>query len=229
MRRLIFSSLCRAAGACGLAALLLAGCDREPARMVVVPPRDAPAAALAIPRGPASSALKPPATLSGPRADTGAADGAQLLAQRELIVPVEGIAPQSLVDTYEQSRGGRKHEAMDIMAARGTRVLAVDDGTLVKLFTSKPGGLTIYQFDPSGRLAYYYAHLDRYADGLREGAALHRGDLLGYVGTTGNAAPDGPHLHFAVFVLGPQKQWWKGEPINPYPALRQAREVVAQR
>jgi murein DD-endopeptidase MepM/ murein hydrolase activator NlpD len=167
--------------------------------------------------------------LSGPRADAGAADGAQLLAQRELIVPVEGIAPQSLVDTYEQSRGGRKHEAMDIMAARGTRVLAVDDGTLVKRFTSKPGGLTIYQFDPSGRLAYYYAHLDRYADGLREGAALHRGDLLGYVGTTGNAAPDGPHLHFAVFVLGPQKQWWKGEPINPYPALRQAREVVAQR
>jgi murein DD-endopeptidase MepM/ murein hydrolase activator NlpD len=156
-------------------------------------------------------------------------EGAQLLAQRDLIVPVEGVAPSALRDNYDQARAGHKHDAIDIMAARGTRVLAVDDGKLVKLFTSKAGGLTVYQFDPSGRLAYYYAHLDRYADGLREGVELHRGDLVGYVGSTGDASPEAPHLHFAVFVLGPQKQWWKGEAINPYAALRNAHEVVAQR
>ena len=99
----------------------------------------------------------------------------------------------------------------------------MDDGTLVKLFVSKPGGLTIYQFDPSGRLAYYYAHLDRYAEGVHEGMALRRGTLIGYVGSTGNASADAPHLHFAVFRLGPQRQWWKGEAVNPYPALRALR------
>ena len=99
----------------------------------------------------------------------------------------------------------------------------VDDGKLVKLFNSKPGGLTVYQFDPSSRLTYYYAHLDRYADGIREGMPLRRGELIGYVGSTGNASPEAPHLHFAVFVLGPEKQWWRGEPLNPYSALRAAR------
>ena len=145
-----------------------------------------------------------------------------LLAARRPIVPVEGIAPQELRDNYEQVRGLRKHEAIDIMAPRGTRVVAVDDGKLVKLFSSVPGGLTAYQFDPQGRLAYYYAHLDRYADGLKEGMDLRRGDLIGYVGSTGNAAADAPHLHFAVFVLGPDKRWWQGEPVNPFPALRKA-------
>jgi murein DD-endopeptidase MepM/ murein hydrolase activator NlpD len=155
-------------------------------------------------------------------------DGAALLAARPLVVPVQGIAPQALQDTYTQARGGGKHEAMDIMAPRGTPVVAVDDGKLVKLFRSVPGGLTIYQFDPSGQLAYYYAHLDRYADGVKEGMALKRGQVIGYVGVTGNSAPDAPHLHFAVFRLGPQKLWWKGDPINPYPALRQAQAVAAR-
>ena len=98
----------------------------------------------------------------------------------------------------------------------------MDDGRLVKLFNSVPGGLTLYQFDPQGQLAYYYAHLDGYAKGLKEGATLRRGDLLGYVGYTGNASPDAPHLHFAVFRLGPEKQWWKGTPVNPFEALRRA-------
>ena len=138
------------------------------------------------------------------------------------MIPVEGIAPAALQNTYDQVRGARRHEAIDIMAARGTRVFAVDDGKLVKLFISVPGGITAYQFDPQGRLAYYYAHLDRYADGLREGMELKRGDLIGYVGSTGNASAEAPHLHFAVFRLGPEQQWWKGEPINPYPALRGA-------
>ena len=138
------------------------------------------------------------------------------------MIPVDGVVPQALVDNYAQGRGSRKHEAIDIMAARGTKVFAVDDGPLVKLFHSVPGGITAYQYDPQGRLAYYYAHLDRYADGLKEGMALKRGDLIGYVGSTGNAAADAPHLHFAVFMLGPQRRWWQGEPVNPYPALRKA-------
>ncbi|MEO7391534.1 MAG: M23 family metallopeptidase [Ramlibacter sp.] len=149
-------------------------------------------------------------------------DGATLLAARPLMIPVEGVPPAALLDTYEQGRVGHRHEAIDIGAPRGTRVLAVDEGKVVKLFTSVPGGLTVYQFDPAGNLVYYYAHLDRYADNLKEGMTLRRGDLIGYVGSTGNASADAPHLHFAVFRLGPLRQWWHGEAINPYPALRRA-------
>ncbi len=135
-----------------------------------------------------------------------------------LLIPVAGITPTQLQDTFHDMRGtARSHEAIDIMAALKTPVFAVDDGTLVKLFDSKPGGLTLYQYDPSSTFAYYYAHLDGYAAGLVEGQAIKRGDLLGYVGVTGNADPLAPHLHFAVFVLGPEKRWWKGTAINPYP------------
>jgi murein DD-endopeptidase MepM/ murein hydrolase activator NlpD len=105
------------------------------------------------------------------------------------------------------------------MAPKGTKVVAAADGKVVKLFTSKPGGLTIYQFDPTEKYAYYYAHLDHYADGLKEGADIKRGDTIGYVGVTGNADPNAPHLHFAVFELTPEKQWWKGTPVDPYPLL----------
>ena len=136
-----------------------------------------------------------------------------------LLIPVQGVTREQLQDTYQAPRGGRRHEAIDIAAPAGTPVRAVDDGKVIKLFKSVPGGLTIYQFDPSGRLSYYYAHLDRYADGLHEGMALRRGDLIGYVGTTGNAPKNAPHLHFAVFRLGPERQWWKGEPMNPYRAF----------
>lgn len=158
-----------------------------------------------------------------------ASDGAALLAQRALVIPVAGVRPEALVDTFDQGRPGHRHEAIDIAAPRGTPVHAVDDGKVAKLFTSVPGGLTVYQFDPGGQLAYYYAHLDRYVPGLKEGMPLRRGDVIGYVGTTGNAAPDSPHLHFAVFRLGPLKQWWKGEAVNPYPALRNASTAVAMR
>jgi murein DD-endopeptidase MepM/ murein hydrolase activator NlpD len=138
----------------------------------------------------------------------------------KLLVPVEGVAASSLTDTFDQPRGKqRHHEALDIMAPMGTRVLAAADGKVVKLFTSKPGGLTVYQFDPSEKYAYYYAHLDRYAEGVKEGSALKRGDLVGYVGVTGNSDPNAPHLHFAVVELTPEKQWWKGTPVNPYPLL----------
>ena len=112
--------------------------------------------------------------------------------------------------------GGRPHEAVDILAPRNTPVHAVDDGTIAKLFVSRAGGITIYQFDPSGRFCYYYAHLDRYAPGLLEGQRVSRGDVIGYVGTSGNAPPNTPHLHFAVFELDADRRWWKGRAIDPY-------------
>lgn len=138
----------------------------------------------------------------------------------KLLVPVEGMQASALRDTFDQPRGReRHHEALDIMAPKGAKVLAVADGKLVKLFNSKPGGLTIYQFDQSEKFAYYYAHLDRYAEGVKEGMPLKRGDLIGYVGASGNADPAAPHLHFAVVELTAEKQWWKGSPLNPYPLL----------
>ncbi|TWO71799.1 M23 family metallopeptidase [Caenimonas sedimenti] len=171
--------------------------------------------------------------LAAPRfdGDPGDLEGARFLVARSLMVPVAGIPPAALHDTYEQGRGSRTHEAIDIAAPAGTPVVAVDNGRIAKLFTSKPGGLTIYLFDADGRLAYYYAHLDAYAPGLKEGMEVQRGTLLGTVGSTGNADPKVPHLHFAVFKLGPQRNWWQGDPVNPYPALRLAApaEVVASR
>jgi murein DD-endopeptidase MepM/ murein hydrolase activator NlpD len=144
---------------------------------------------------------------------------AQLLASYHLIVPVVGVTRRNLVDSYNERRGSHLHEALDIPAPRGTQVVAAGDGRVVKLFRSVAGGLTVYQFDPSERFAYYYAHLDHYAQGLSEGMMLKRGDAIGAVGTTGDAPPDSPHLHFAVFRLGQEKQWWKGSPINPFPLL----------
>ena len=138
------------------------------------------------------------------------------LRARDLKIPVEGVDRKDLRNTFAEARGARTHEALDILSPRGTKVRAVEDGRIQKLFTSKAGGLTIYEFDPTETFTYYYAHLDRYEDGLREGQPVKRGDVIGYVGSTGNASPDAPHLHFAIFRLGPEKRWWKGEPINPY-------------
>lgn len=162
------------------------------------------------------AAAPPPAPAPAPAQ---ASDAAVPVAD-QLLIPVAGIKASALKDTFNDARGSeRRHEAIDIAAPKGTQVFAVADGKLVKLFNSKPGGLTVYQFDTSERFAYYYAHLDRYAADLKEGMTLKRGDLVGYVGTSGNADPKTPHLHFATFELGPQKQWWKGSPINPYPLL----------
>jgi murein DD-endopeptidase MepM/ murein hydrolase activator NlpD len=139
---------------------------------------------------------------------------------RRLIIPVQGVSITNIRDTFDEIRGTQgKHEATDILAARGTPVLAADDGVIKKLFLSKPGGMTIYQFDPTEQYCYYYAHLDRYADGVHEGMKVQRGDVIGYVGSTGNALPTAPHLHFGIFVLDPEKRWWEGTPINPYPIL----------
>ncbi len=139
-------------------------------------------------------------------------------APRAMIIPVAGVGPSAIRDMFNESRGNRRHEAIDILAPKGTPVIATDDGVVKKLFTSKPGGLTVYQFDPDQRFCYYYAHLDRYAPGLHEGQLLRRGEVLGYVGTTGNAG-NTPHLHFALIRLDKDRRWWKGTYVNPYPFL----------
>lgn len=138
-----------------------------------------------------------------------------------LLIPVDGVTARDLRDTFTERRGSdqRAHEAIDIHAPLGTAVRAADDGRIVKLFLSRQGGITVYQFAPGENLAYYYAHLDRYAPGLAEGQQVLRGSVIGYVGASGNARFDAPHLHFAIFRLGPERQWWKGEPINPFPYL----------
>ena len=143
------------------------------------------------------------------------------LRKRDLRLPVSGLNPQSLTRSFADKRGSnRLHEAIDILAPRHTPVLAVEDGVLVKFFHSKAGGNTIYQFDPASRYAYYYAHLDRYAAGVKEGDRVKKGQVIGHVGTTGNAPPKTPHLHFAIFRLTEQKQWWKGAPIDPFDVWR---------
>ena len=144
----------------------------------------------------------------------------QPIDQRTLGMPVQGMKMSDVHDTFDQARGGdRRHEATDIVVARGTPVLAVEDGTIRRLFRSVPGGLTIYQFDPSERYCYYYAHLERYATGLKDGAHVRKGEIIGYVGTSGNASPDAPHLHFGITIVPSNKQYWGGMPLNPYPIL----------
>lgn len=191
---------------------------------VVTPARTSPPAVAPVPPPRAAQPAPSPAAATpvvpAPVPSSGAVLPANITGAA-LLLPVLGVQPTELTDTFYQTRGStRIHEALDIMAPRGREVVAVADGKVVKLFNSKQGGLTVYQFDPTERYAYYYAHLDRYASGLAEGRVLKRGELVGYVGSTGNANPDAPHLHFAIFELGPEKRWWEGKPINPYPLLR---------
>jgi murein DD-endopeptidase MepM/ murein hydrolase activator NlpD len=139
-------------------------------------------------------------------------------------LPMKDLKASDIHDTFNDRRGGgtRPHEATDIMAPRGTPVLAVNDGKIEKLFLSKPGGNTIYEFDPTERYCYYYAHLDHYAAGIVAGKLVHRGEVIAYVGSTGDADPSAPHLHFEIHELTPEKRWWTGTAINPYPYLMNA-------
>jgi murein DD-endopeptidase MepM/ murein hydrolase activator NlpD len=147
-------------------------------------------------------------------------ESAAELVERHLEMPVQGVHPDQLARQFNEKRGeAREHQALDIPAPRNTPVRAVEGGRIARLFLSKPGGITVYQFDPSERYCYYYAHLERYADGLHEGDLVSRGQILGYVGTSGNAPKDAPHLHFAIFRLTAEKHWWEGTPIDPYDVL----------
>ncbi|HET9813678.1 MAG TPA: M23 family metallopeptidase [Sphingomicrobium sp.] len=137
-----------------------------------------------------------------------------------LALPVLGISADQLVDTYDSARGaGRSHDAIDIMAAEGTPVIAAADGSIEKLFNSVRGGKTIYERSADGKWVYYYAHLAAYAPGLGEGQQVKRGQVIARVGHTGDASAAGPHLHFAINRMAPGERWWHGTPINPYPLL----------
>ena len=218
-----------------VAAGAMLGMRKEEADTQVIQPATPPASQTLAPAMPAREADKPslvvqtieaaapsPALPPPPASVADDPDISQLRL-RVLTLPVQGVMPAQLSDTYTQARAaGAPHEAIDIMSARGTPVLAVEDGKVAKLFLSKPGGITIYQFDPASQYAYYYAHLDRYAEGLTEGTSLRKGQVIGYVGSTGNASPDAPHLHFAIFKLEPERQWWRGTPLNPYLVWRDA-------
>lgn len=149
------------------------------------------------------------------------------LASHSLGLPVNILKLSDLRDTFNESRAGeRRHEATDIIAPRGAPVLAVEDGVIVKLFWSVPGGRTIYQFDPTERYCYYYAHLDAYESHLVEGQHVRRGQVIGYVGTTGNAPANSPHLHFGITEIGADKKWWGGKPVDPYPLLKKSAQKL---
>jgi murein DD-endopeptidase MepM/ murein hydrolase activator NlpD len=169
-----------------------------------------PGAVTAPPPGAAADAVAAAVSLAAARE----------LRARELDFPVDGVPREKLTDTFDEARTGHVHEAADIMAPRHTPVRAVEGGTISRLLKNASGGITIYQLDPSRRCIYYYAHLERYADGLREGLEVDRGQVIGYVGTSGNAPRSAPHLHFAIYRVMDPKQWWGGAPVNPYLVLR---------
>jgi murein DD-endopeptidase MepM/ murein hydrolase activator NlpD len=134
---------------------------------------------------------------------------------------VAGVRPDQLRDTFSESRSeGRVHDAIDIIAPKGTPVLAAADGTILKLFQSVPGGTTIYQLSTDNKLVYYYAHLDRYAEGLAEGHFAKQGETIAYVGDSGNAGAGNYHLHFSIAIISDPKHYWQGTNINPYPLLK---------
>lgn len=168
-----------------------------------------------------SPAVSPTAS---PQAQTLPGDTAPELASMRLLIPVEGIRPEQLQDTFKESRSeGRVHDAIDIIAPRGTPVRAATDGRVVKLFNSDKGGITLYQLAATDEhYVLYYAHLERYADGLKEGHIARRGETLAYVGDTGNATPGNTHLHFQIYRVADPGRFWTGENLNPYPLLRNA-------
>lgn len=169
-------------------------------------------------RGVSTVSEAPRAVAPAAATPTIGADSIAVLRRHDLEVPIDDADVDDWKGHFAQRRGGgtRGHEAVDILAPRHTPVHAVEDGTIAKLFNSKAGGITIYQFDRDGEFCYYYAHLQRYAEGLADGKKVSKGEVIGYVGTTGNAPPNTPHLHFAIFQLTDAKRWWDGKPIDPY-------------
>jgi murein DD-endopeptidase MepM/ murein hydrolase activator NlpD len=137
-----------------------------------------------------------------------------------LLFPVPAVSPASMANSFADARGSRSHHAVDIMAPRNSEIIAVDDGVIAKLMVSAKGGLSIYEWNPDRTLVYFYAHLQAYAPGLEEGQTVRRGQVIGYVGTTGNAPPNTPHLHFAIAQVGDKDRWWGGVPVDPFPIWR---------
>ncbi|MDB4889468.1 MAG: Peptidase [Gemmatimonadetes bacterium] len=170
------------------------------------------------------SAPARPAVVIDPVTSTEAVD---YLLARGMLIPVAGVSVSQLHDTFDEGRdGGRVHRALDIMAPRGTPVLSADSGRILRISSNTLGGNIVYATDPLGRVVYYYAHLDAYQPGLTQGAMVARGDTLGFVGTTGNAPKDTPHLHFQVMRMPSDGKYWDGEPINPYPLILLSHEAA---
>jgi peptidoglycan LD-endopeptidase LytH len=164
------------------------------------------------------AALMIPWSLRAQTASLAMAGG--LTSSYDLLIPVEGITADQLHDTFNDARsGGRVHDAIDIHAPRGTPVLAVADGEIIRLHSGARGGLSLYHLADDGRTRYYYAHLDHYAEGIAAGVRVRQGDVIGYVGDTGNAQPGDYHLHFSIAVLRDRSRWWEGENLNPFRML----------
>jgi murein DD-endopeptidase MepM/ murein hydrolase activator NlpD len=198
-----------------LVAVIASGCGGG---LTPLPPAGAPVPVGAAPPLPPAGPTGRPAP-SGPLGDGVTDADLDALWARQLMVPIEGRAPADVRDDYEARRGGRLHLALDLLAPRGTPVLAADDGRIGRLGTTPVGGNIIYATDPDGRFVYYYAHLERHARGLAVGDRVRKGQVIGYVGTTGNAPADTPHLHFQVMRRSDGRAWWVGPPINPRPFL----------
>lgn len=155
-----------------------------------------------------------------PPEPTPAPESENFVGRLNLIIPVAGVRPDQLIDTFDAARSeGRVHDAIDIPAAAETPVIAAADGKILKLFHSDRGGTTIYQLSANQELVFYYAHLSRYADGLTEGNLVKQGEVIAYVGDTGNAGPGNYHLHFSIATVADPKRYWEGTNINPYPLL----------
>lgn len=157
----------------------------------------------------------------GPVAEPAPAPAAAPVAIGGLVLPVAGVQPSALTDTWADPRGGgtRVHHAIDIMAPAGTAVLAAQDGRVEKLFESRLGGTTLYQRAANGGIEFYYAHLNSYAPGIVEGLPVKAGQVIGYVGSSGDADPGAPHLHFEIHMMAPGEGWWQGTAVDPYPLL----------
>jgi len=164
-----------------------------------------------VPVQPAPAVVQPPPTLT---------EVPPVTHIEGLIIPVAGVRADQLVDTFTASRSeGRIHDAIDIMAPADTPVIAAADGQITKLWQSERGGTTIYQLSADQKMIFYYAHLARYADGLTEGKQVRQGEVIAYVGDTGNAGPGNYHLHFSIALVSDPKRYWEGTNINPYPLL----------
>ena len=202
----------------GVAAMLalLAACARPRVPIVAAPtPSSRPA------RGDSPTSASSPVPLATVAVERSAEADVEYLRSRRLAMPVAGIRPDQLTDSFDEARdGSRRHHAIDILAPRGTPVLAADDGRVLRVSWNSAGGNTVYATDPESRLVYYYAHLDGYHELIGPGRPLLKGDTIGFVGTTGNAPKDIPHLHFQVMRMPNDGKYWNGEPINPYAILR---------
>ena len=229
MRRLIFALLA-----------LAAACAQPIYRPVAEPAPVSPPERIALAGGPEgeSPAYTPGERTSRPSLATAVMEPSARIAialdrlrEKQLVIPVAGVGPSRIEDTFSAGRDGgeRQHNAVDILAPRNTPVIAADDGMILRMSTNALGGITIYAADRDQAFVYYYAHLDHYQRGVSPGQSIQKGDTLGFVGTTGNAPKDVPHLHFQIMIWPSDGKWWNGEPVNPFPVLHPTAESTRRR